>query len=159
MRPVLTSLTVLTIFSALLAFSPPAAHAIPVVGDYEFTHFLTGTFTSDGNTLTAWDITAVSPQFSGHWTSTDPNLNLTLNNESYFRAKIPTSTSGIDVYLYIDWLQSSAVAETTTGYLAASSFAYTRVPEPSGALLLLAGLVTIAIYSWGQQRRTGLQVR
>jgi len=50
-------------------YSPPATHAIPVAGDYEFTSVLVGTFSRDGTALTVWHFSV--PTTSTVWTHTD----------------------------------------------------------------------------------------
>ena len=53
----------LVLVGALILSASPA-HAIPVAGDYQFTSGLSGTFTSNGNSLSAWEIQFGTLQFS-----------------------------------------------------------------------------------------------
>lgn len=50
---------VLALCVSVFIFAPTPAQAIPMAGDYMFTSTFTGTFTSDGTMLTAWDFTCV----------------------------------------------------------------------------------------------------
>ena len=162
MRRFFTSLMAVSAVSALLTLTAPAAHAIPVAGDYEFTSGLVGTFTSDGNQLTAWDFYAsIVPQM--HWRN-DGATQVLDNNIHFFQARLlpgyfiglswpipgilprPAFNTGIFSNSYSSILFSYETAPTTS------------VPEPSAGLLLLAGLVMLAGYEWRQRRQTRLQI-
>ena len=46
----------LSLLGGVAVVAPTQSYAIPVAGEYAFTSGLSGTFTSDGSKLTAWNI-------------------------------------------------------------------------------------------------------
>ena len=150
----ITCLLAVGAVSALLTLAPPAAHAIPVAGDYEFTSGLTGTFTSDGNSLTAWSFR--DPLTSVLWRNNDPSIQVNDNNE--YGLLLGTSFFGA---LQLSWgfgIVHVAPPNVFATYDITFKKPSENVPEPSAGLLLLAGLVMLVGYGWRQQRHAGLQV-
>lgn len=160
LRRSFTCLIAVSAFSALLTFTPPTAHAIPVAGDYVFTSGLTGSFTSDGSRLTDWDFT---DQQSRTWSPLTGFIRS--NNVNEFRLHVSLSDlRGI----YITWdisqpelVQASYIlpdGNTRVDFHLAGIALRSSVPEPSGLALLGLGLGLLALYGWCQQRQAGGQV-
>ncbi len=140
----------LTIVS--LGLSSPS-YAIPIAGDYVFTNGLTGTFTSDGSQLTAWNITVPSPSSI---TFCNACGQLTSFNDSFIFDTIDKSITSNEE-LSISWPDKtwSLLQET----LSSGTFDYKAagVPEPSLVTLLASALLTLSLYRWQQHRRTVFQ--
>ena len=156
-RRVLTSLTVVVSFSAILAVNPPPSQAIPTAGDYEFISAsgLSGTFTSDGSILTQWDITEPSGY---QWQDTLLTQEVIVNDQGAFVTADPLNLFQI---LSLSWdpnPQSTGVSYFAPGSDTEGTATFKSVPEPSTALLVLAGLGFLAGYSWRQQRQAEVQV-
>lgn len=135
------------------ATAPTPSHAIPVAGDYEFTNGLTGTFHSNGLSLTLWNIT---DPLGNVWQTGAPGTSVLINDITSFAL-----ISGVTADLSLNWRDGGYQAHR---FLISSKgdFSFqavtSQVPEPSSALLLLAGLCLLAGYGWGQRRQAGLQI-
>ena len=162
-RHMLMSVMVVVVFSALLAVSAPSAHAIPIAGDYTFTSGLIGTFTSNGNELTAWDIT---DPFGVSYVGTSPT-DSDFNEPQIFR---DYQLSPFYVFT-IRWDPNSSVSFQSTALTASHTTildvrrgqafyepAPAGVPEPSSGLLVLAGLFVLLVHGVRRSYRTGAQI-
>lgn len=140
---------------ACLGVTSPS-HAIPIAGNYTFTNGLTGSFTSDGNQLTAWNITipsltsTVFCKACGQQTQTNSSaLFLTIN-----KSVTPNEE------LSILWSKNSWSLQLET--LETGTFTYKAnragVPEPSAVMLLASGLIVLSLYGWQQRRPPAMQM-
>lgn len=147
--------TGLCLMIVCLGISSPS-HAIPIAGSYVFTNGLTGTFTSNGSQLTAWNITLSS------LTSTvfcqGCGLQVQTNSPSLFATMNKSVTPNEE--LSLGWGNNSWSLQLET--LESGTFAYKAttagVPEPSVVLLLASGLLALSLYGWRQQRQPKLQL-
>lgn len=138
--------TVLSLMSGgVAAVAPTTSYAIPLAGNYTFTSGLTGTFTSDGANLTAWDI--IGP-LGGHFTTgvtalNDPDLFITLLER-------PS--------LSLIWADQKFFEDTVTGSLRTNTFTFSSiaVPEASTIVLGVLGLVGVMACPW-HRRQAGHQ--
>lgn len=131
------------------------SEAIPLAGNYTFTNGLTGTFTSDGNQLTAWNIsipslsTTIFCKACGQDTPTNSSFIFVTANRSV--------TPNEELSLF--WSSNSWNLQLET--LESGTFTYrantTGVPEPSLVMLLVTGLLAISLYAWQQGRPTAIQ--
>lgn len=146
---------------AAASLSPTPSHAIPSAGIYNFTSGLTGTFTSNGTTLTDWAFKDPNSSIwlPGIWT---PGVGTVFSNNA-------TTFAQTDPFFFFDvsitWTSSSwvAVAPTVEGIksVITGTLSYSlqqSVPEPSGLALLSLGLGTLALvrYIKRQLRQAGL---
>ena len=171
-----TFLIALLAVTALLTLTAPAAHAIPVAGDYVFTSGLTGTFTSDSTQLTAWAIqdpllstlilsdTAPPPQ---NTSAVDSN-----NSDAFYRYIGDLNTGLGEVrFLQVSWMPGfPADTFTAAHYMDGVPINFSNgpvtfqavspgtVPEPSSVALLGLGLIALMGYIRRQQRQAGVQV-
>ena len=171
----ITCLIAVSALSALLTLTPPTAHAIPAAGDYVFTSGLTGTFTSDGNQLTAWAIQ--DPLLSTLiWTDTASTTQSAISDTtvSFFTSIGDTSTLLGDVRILqvlftpefpSDAFHAQHFVDAGLINFASSPVTYevvspTSVPEPSAVVLqgLALGVLALMGYVRRQQRHAGLQV-
>lgn len=148
LRRVAKSLTVVSVLSALLTLLPINANAIPVAGDYQFNSGLSGTFTSNGSSLSAWDMHFGTAQFlstSDHVFS---------NNVSTFDTESFISFAGLD----IDWTTNKFIfvkpgnpnVNGTVSFSTVSS-----VPEPTSGLLVLTGIFGLVGYhNWRLRKQS-----
>ncbi len=165
LRHLFTRLIAIGAFGSLLTLSPPAAHAIPAAGDYVFTSLFSGSFTSTGSSLSAWQFTTPS----GHSFSSITDL-VHLNDDYTLEvydstfiipgvpfAQITWDSTGFGDSFVQYYVNSSPFIESSYGltFIPAPS---SSVPEPSAGLLLLAGLVMLMGYGWRQQRQAEMQV-
>lgn len=137
-----------------LGISSPS-HAIPLAGNYEFTNGFTGTFTSNGSQLTAWNFTLPSMSSTvfckacGQDTPTNSSSIFVTTNNSV------TPNEGLSIF----WSNNSWNFQFET--LETGTFAYRAkpagVPEPSVVLLLAGGLLALSLYGRLQGRRPALQ--
>lgn len=183
---VFTTITAVALFSTLIAFAPPSAQALSSIetpGDYIFTGGLTGSFHSDGMKLTTWNFTynpstpdPLDPLTT--WKDTEVDNLLSLNPQTLIDNDASQFYSFDSNFYYIQIIWDPLVftnplipipptfpvfntpSTTINSEPAYFSFsiAQASVPEPSSALLLLAGLVLLAGYRWRQQHSTGMQV-
>ena len=137
-----------------LGVSSPS-YAIPIAGNYIFTNGLTGTFTSDGNHLTAWNITI--PSLSSTVFCKACGQDTPTNSSSIFVTINKAVTPNEELSLF--WSNNSWNFQSET--LETGTFAYkakpTGVPEPSVVLLLASGLLALALYGRLQGQRPALQ--
>ena len=140
---------------ASFAFFPATSQAIPVAGNYLLTSGLTGTFTSDGNKLTAW---AITDAFNIVWTPTTTFSSAVLVNgaDEFIQGQDQLPLHG----LIIDWTLNEATSFNIFDFNI-STITYkvvSNVPEPSGLALVGLGLGVLALYGVRQRRQTELQV-
>ena len=160
MRRSFISLMAVSALNALLTIAPPTAHAIPTAGDYVFTSGLTGTFTSTGSSLSAWQIT--DPSGNPYNSLTDTVVD---NSPVLFAVK-----TGPDFpFLQLEW-DISGLGNHAFQYVLDSGFASgslpmtfqavssSSVPEPSAVVLLGIGLLALVGYVRRQRHHAELQV-
>ncbi len=137
-----------------LGLSSPS-YAIPIAGNYTFTNGLTGTFTSDGSQLTAWDITV--PSLSSTVFCDACGQQIPTNDISFFHTINKSITPNEE--LSISWSNNSWSLLQET--LETGTFDYkgkaAGVPEPSFVMLFASGLLAVFLYGWQQRRRTVFQ--
>jgi hypothetical protein len=120
------------------------ARAIPLTGTYTVSGLTSGSFTSDGTRLTAWDLT---DHFATRWNNTIQNQTATINDASLFAVgqNLPNPTAAFSVswddQLFLAIKGQRQVFGAFNFRLNAMS-----VPEPSAVLLVLAGLLLLAGY-------------
>lgn len=151
-RSVLRSLTVVFSFSALLAINPTPSLAIPVAGDHIFTLGFSGTFTTDGNQVTAFDITVPT---GDRITTADvvPGHPTTVNDAGMFAPVNTVNSFAVRWNTDLGQYFQPGVGNTIIDI----AYATASVPEPPAGLLILIGLVLLAGYGWRHQQ-AGLQV-
>ena len=163
LRRSITCLLAVGAVSALLTLSPPTAHAIPVAGDYVFTSGLTGTFTSTGTSLSAWNFGEVGSVLV--YNNTNGSQIVNLNNALQFRAAINPSIQEIE----INWNPLSAPGQAgivdyqNGGQVRPYIYTYTpvtAVPEPPTVVLQGLALAVLALMGSirRQRHQAGLQV-
>ncbi len=132
----------------MLAASP--AEAIPVAGDYLFTSGLTGTFTSTGSSLSAWEI-----QFGpAAWSNLSSIIVFQNNADIFENDSFLTFDS-----LHLDWRVNRYIIPTRG--LAEGSFSFSpvsSVPEPGTGLLVVTGILGfVGYHQWRLRKQNGLQ--
>ncbi len=141
----------------LLTSTSTSSYAIPFAGNYEWDpgQSISGTFTSNGSSLTQWDMTLGGVFTTGPTTNNSPTL---------FEQAIGTSL------LTIHWFPSSDNAAdfaeyriNGTGIRFSDLPTFSKinaVPEPTASLQLALGLGLLACagYRVRQRRQAGLQV-
>lgn len=132
---VVTVLSLMGEVATLLA--PTTSDATPLAGNYVFTSGLTGTFTSDGAKLTAWNI--VGP-LGGHFT-TDTTA---LNDSDLFITLLERPS------LSLIWADQKFFEDTVTGALRTNTFTFSRTAVPEGSTMVLSvlGLIGVMACSW-----------
>ena len=137
-----------------LGVSSPS-YAIPIAGNYTFTNGLTGTFTSDGNKLTAWNITI--PSLSSTVFCKACGLDTPTNGSAIFVTANKAVTPNEELSIF--WSTNSWSLQLET--LESGTFTFKAntagVPEPSAVLLLASGLIVLSLYGWQQRRPTAIQ--
>jgi PEP-CTERM motif len=162
MRRSITCLITVLAVSALLTLSPPTAHAIPIAGDYVFTSGLTGTFTSDGTSLTTWSFNLVSTPVV--WTDSDVAQQQVFNNSNNFWFDDPRVGGSGGSSINLHWPQflytygSSDGSFDLSGLFTWQPATPSSVPDPSSVVLLGIGLIALVAYGWRQQRQARVQV-
>lgn len=140
------------LLTVVLILTSAPAEAIPVAGNYLFTSGLSGSFTSNGSSLTAWSIDDL---FFNNWSHTIPLQLVPTNEARNFFTHFSTES------LAIDWVHNEYVSASSLG-LELNAFtitsASTPVPEPNSALLLGLGLLLLLGYGWRQRRQAGMQI-
>ncbi len=138
---ILKSLTVVFSFSALLAVSPAPSFAIPVAGDYIFTLGFSGTFTTDGNQVTAFDITVPS---GDRITTAD------VISDPFFSFNDATRFSPFDHINGFGGRWNTNLGDyfqpDVGNVIIDIAYATAPVPEPAAGLLLLVGVVLLMAY-------------
>lgn len=144
------ALIALSLMGGVAAVAPTNSYAIPVAGSYAFTSGLTGTFTSDGSKLTAWDI--VGPLGGNFVTGST-----VLNNSLAF-------TQGVIPSLAIVWNLNKNVfnggfteVKSLIQLPKGGTFTFGAVPEASTVVLGALGLIGVMAFSW-RRRQAGCQV-
>lgn len=162
-RHVLMSVMVVVVLSALSGVAAPSAHAIPIAGDYTFTSGLVGTFTSNGNELTAWHITDPFGISYAGTSPTDSDFNEPQIFRDYQFSPFYVFAMRWDQNMSVSFQSTALDAAHTTildvrrgqaSYEAASA----GVPEPSSGLLVLAGLFMLMVHGVRRSHRTGAQI-
>lgn len=143
-----------TICSALTVLSPVPAQAIPSAGDYTFTSGFTGTFTSNGTSVTEYNfIDAVGML----WLRRIPVILEMQNNVTYF-ALLNDFNGATLIWNWADGVfadcQGTACRIGTMSYTGDLR----TVPEHSSAVFIGLGLLLLHGYGWRQRRATGLQI-
>lgn len=143
-RKVTVAMAVLGLVGGVAAITPTSSYAIPSAGSYVFTSGLTGTFTSNGTSLTAWDIFGPS---STHYL-TGSTL---LNTSNVFTQVVGTKALGIS------WLLNG-FGEGSLNPLGGTLKSVTyqlSVPEASTIILFSLSLVGLMLFSW-RRRQVGV---
>ena len=145
---------VLGLVLGLQLFTAATAHAIPVQGDYVFTSGLSGTFSSDGSKLTAWNI--IDPN-AITWANTNLTQTVVFNDSSYLGLQ-----SGTAAQILLDWGRAHVNGNAGRQFFS-NNFSFivappTAVPEPRSGSLLALGLLALLGYGWRQRRQAGLQI-
>ena len=156
LRRSITCLLAVGAVSALLTLSPPTAHAIPVSGDYVFTTGITGSFTSNGTKLTAWDFVLDGSAVT--WRHDNTTQVVLANDGTAWFAQDTQATKEASIIWGLSAAGIDDLLDRVTFNTISISYKAASVPEPSAGLLLLVGLVMLVGYRWQQQRQTGLQV-
>ena len=135
-------------------YAPIDARAIPTQGDYTLSGGLTGTLTSNGSSLTAWNITDPS----GSTWCTGCQQDVTRNDSFQFQTLI----TGTSDFLVIAWTQGDPfLFQSGSGGLGRFTVTLTntgQVPELQTGSLLALGLLGLLGYGWRQRRQAGLQI-
>lgn len=152
----------LSIFMAGPLMTPAPSHAIPNAGDYTFTSGLTGSFTSDGTALTAWNFFDPTNGPGLIWSSSDLNQVAHINNAVGFLASQPNGTFAPPT-ISLGWSGGEFTAfsplfSPPTGLIPSQGFQYQSVPEGSSLWMLVPGLLAVLGYNWMRRRQTGVQV-
>lgn len=146
-RKLALAVMTLSLVGGAVVVTPSSSHAIPSAGNYVFTSGLTGTFTSNGISLTAWDIWG--PSSTHYLTGTT-----TLNNSNVFTQIVGTKGLGISWALNVF---GEGGLNPLGGVL--KNVTYQRgVPETSTIILFSLSLVGLILFSW-RRRQAGAQVR
>lgn len=135
------AVTVLSLLGGVAVVAPTASYALPLPGDYVFTSGLTGTFTSDGAKLTAWDIAG---PLGGHFTTGKTAL----NDSDLFITLLERPS------LSLIWADAKFFEDTVTGALSTNTFTFssTAVPEASTIILGVLGLVGVMACPWHRRQ-------
>ncbi|MBH0177826.1 MAG: PEP-CTERM sorting domain-containing protein [Nitrospira sp.] len=158
-----TSFFCVAVLVSLPCLAPPAAEAIPLLGTYEWNagQSISGTFTSNGTELTAWNMTV-----STYTWTTGSTLD---NNLLSFEQEV---LSPIYHYLIIHWASDSSALFAARMHASSGDFTHINgippisfsrvasVPEPSSLLQLAlgSGLLAGLGYVRRQRREAGLQI-
>jgi hypothetical protein len=142
---------------------PNGSHAIPVAGEYVFISGLTGTFTSDGNRLTAWSID--DPNTDVVWNSANTLQEVTSNVDLQFVTRFNSGgDTGTTSTLEIVWddLSFATIIRPNDSNgeeelridsgIVAFGPQRASVPEPSSILSALIGVALLAAYTLRQRR-------
>lgn len=143
--------------------APNGSAAVPIAGEYVFTSGLTGTFTSDGNRLTAWFID--DPNTDVVWNSANTLQEVTSNIDLHFITRFNSGgDAGTASRLEIVWddlsfatliRQNGSNGEDElridSGVIAFDS-RRASVPEPSSFLSVLMGIALLSAYAMRQRR-------
>ncbi len=145
-RKLAVVLMTLSLVGVAAAVNPTSSYAIPSAGTYVFTSGLTGTFTSNGTSLTAWDI--LGPSGTDYLTG-----GTILNDSNTFTQIVGTHGLGIS------WLLNG-FGEGSLNPLGGTltHVTYQRsVAEASTIILFLLSFVGLTVFScW--RRQGGVQV-
>ena len=143
--------------------APNGSAAVPIAGEYVFTSGLTGTFTSDGNQLTAWSID--DPNTDVVWSSANTLQEVTSNIDLQFVTRFDSGgEAGTTSRLELVWDDLSFATiirpngsngedelRIDSGVIAFDS-RRASVPEPSSLLSVLMGVALLAAYAMRQRR-------
>lgn len=152
LRRVLSRLIVGLSLCAVIAGAPQMAHAIPTAGTYVWDAGLdiSGSFTSNGITLTSWNMTLALTSF------TNGGGLIIMNDETQFEQTIiPKSLTTI---WSLDSEAPAAIATFADGGLRrelSSDPTFTRVsvPEPPASALLSLGLGLLGLVGYVRRQR------
>ena len=138
------AMMVLSLMGGVAAVAPTNSYAIPSSGNYVFTSGLTGTFTSNGTSLTAWDIFGPS---STHYLTGGTIF----NNSNVFTQVVGTKALGIS------WLLNGfgeGGLNPLGGTLKSVTYRLS-VPEASTIMLFSISLLGVILFSW-RRRQVGV---
>lgn len=136
----------LSLMGGAAIVAPTNSYAIPSAGNYVFTSGLTGSFTSNGTSLTVWNI--VGPSSTHYLTGST-----ILNNSNTFTQVVGTKALGIS------WLLNGfgeGGLNPLGGTLKSVTYQLS-VPEASTITLILLSLIGLLFCSW-RRRQAGMQI-
>ncbi len=137
------------VFVGMVMLAATPAEAIPVASDYLFTSGLTGTFTSTGSSLSAWEIQFGTLQFSS-------------SSDFLFRNEVDIFETDFFlsfVSLHIDWrVNRFIIPQASIDSQFLFSPAVSSVPEPATGLLVLTGILGfVGYHQWRPRKQNELQ--
>jgi hypothetical protein len=148
---VASGLLTLCLSAGVGLLAPSASHAIPSAGNYVFTTGFSGTFTSNGDHLTAWHINDSIAHIV--W---DSSSIVGLNDTSYFSLVDPSSSSSL-TFLWANGFATETTGGLVRDFIPLSYQPSASVPETVIYWLLVAGLLSLLVYGWLQRRQTEAQ--
>ena len=164
LRAMGAGLVLFALFAVAHSVAPNRAEAIPLAGAYQWNsgQDITGTFTSNGSALTAWDMSLFGATFkTGATVTNTATVFVQVNTDTLsitWQGNDPTLDIAGITFIHPTRLGIPGVTNFSAGY--SLVVPPTTVPEPTSLMLLALGLGLLACMGYGrrQRRQTGLQI-